>query len=187
MGLRSILGGAAGQTAKELGAPEWLQELSEIIGITSPDIKNAVSALQSVEKTKEKSGLILPRVVENTKEGWQFLKGKVFSKANKKAYENVSKQAETLLDSMKGIAVKKLSEFIKEIRRKGKLNKIFWITNYPRHSERNGFKRSKNVLMEYNEEKEENKNGKNSTRVDSLRSRSFDSAIDESECEVKVG
>ena len=49
----------------------------------------------------------------------------------------------------KGIAVKKLAEHIKSIREKGNLNKIYWVTNYPKHSERNGFKRSKSVLMEY--------------------------------------
>jgi len=59
-----------------------------------------------------------------------------------------------------GIAVKKLSDHIKTIRKKGNLNKIYWVTNYPKHSERNGFKRSKSVLMEYNE-LEEVKNGKN--------------------------
>jgi N-acetylglutamate synthase-like GNAT family acetyltransferase len=55
---------------------------------------------------------------------------------------------------MKGIAVKKLANHIKDIRKKGNLKKIYWITNYPKHSERNGFKRAKAVLMEYNEERE---------------------------------
>ena len=54
----------------------------------------------------------------------------------------------------KGVAVKKLATHIKEIRKKANLNKIYWITNYPKHSERNGFKRAKSVLMEYNEENE---------------------------------
>lgn len=65
---------------------------------------------------------------------------------------------------MKGVAVKKLSNHIKEIRKKGNLNKIYWITNYPKHSERNGFKRAKGVLMEYNEENEVNKNGQDTIR-----------------------
>ena len=55
---------------------------------------------------------------------------------------------------MKGVAVKKLANHIKDIRKKGNLNKIYWVTNYPKHSERNGFKRAKAVLMEYNEESE---------------------------------
>lgn len=54
----------------------------------------------------------------------------------------------------KGKAVSKLAKHIKDIRRKGKLNKIYWITNYPKHSERYGFKRSRGVLMEYTEEKD---------------------------------
>lgn len=52
---------------------------------------------------------------------------------------------------LKGKAVEKLSNFIKEIRRKASLNKVYWVTNYPKHSERHGFKRSKSVLMEYTE------------------------------------
>lgn len=55
----------------------------------------------------------------------------------------------------KGKCVSKLSKHIKDIRKKGNLNKIYWITNYPKHSERYGFKRSKGVLMEYTEEKED--------------------------------
>jgi hypothetical protein len=51
-----------------------------------------------------------------------------------------------------GKAVEKLASFIKDIRRKAKLNKVYWITNYPKHSERHGFKRSRSVLMEYSEE-----------------------------------
>ena len=61
---------------------------------------------------------------------------------------------------MKGVAVKKLANHIKDIRKKGNLNKIYWVTNYPKHSERNGFKRAKAVLMEFNEENEVN-HGKN--------------------------
>ena len=60
----------------------------------------------------------------------------------------------------KGQAIRKLEEHIKQIRIKAKLNKIYWITNYPKHSMRYGFKPSKSVLMEYNPD-EEAKNGKN--------------------------
>ena len=60
----------------------------------------------------------------------------------------------------KGQAVKKLSEHIKQIRVKANLNKIYWITNYPKHSMRYGFKQSKSVLMEYDPKKEV-KNGEN--------------------------
>lgn len=55
----------------------------------------------------------------------------------------------------KGFAVRKLSEFMKEFLIKSKLKKVYWITNYPKHSEHYDFKRSKSVLMEYME-KEEN-------------------------------
>lgn len=56
-----------------------------------------------------------------------------------------------------GYAVKKLSAFMKEILRKSKLNKIYWVTAYPKHSKRYGFKESENVLMEYSDEKSEEK------------------------------
>lgn len=65
----------------------------------------------------------------------------------------------------KGKAVSKLSDYIKDIRRKACLNKIYWVTNYPKHSERHGFKRSKGVLMEYQEEKD----GQNSIRRNTIR------------------
>jgi len=54
-------------------------------------------------------------------------------------------------------AVKKVKDLILDIRKKGNLNKIFWITDRPKHSAKHGFKTSKNVLMEYAEE-EDNKN-----------------------------
>ena len=48
-----------------------------------------------------------------------------------------------------GGAVDKLTSLIKDIAFKANLNKIYWITNYPRHSQRHGFRKSKSVLMEY--------------------------------------
>ena len=49
----------------------------------------------------------------------------------------------------KGYAVKKIADHVKEIVVKAKLNKIYWVTNYEKHSMRYGFKRSKSILMEY--------------------------------------
>jgi len=51
----------------------------------------------------------------------------------------------------KGKAVQRLSDHVKEIMKKLKIKKAFWLTNYPKHSERHGFRRSKSVLMEYEE------------------------------------
>lgn len=51
-----------------------------------------------------------------------------------------------------GAAVNKLAEHIKDIRRKAQLKKIYWVTNWPKHSEKYGFKKSKAVLMEYTED-----------------------------------
>ena len=59
---------------------------------------------------------------------------------------------------VQGRAVEKLADFIKEVRVKARLNKVYWITNYPKHSERHGFKRSKSVLMEFTEDITHGKN-----------------------------
>lgn len=53
-----------------------------------------------------------------------------------------------------GKAVKKVADLLKEIKNKAKLNKIYWITNYAKHSRRHGFKESKSVLMEYSGEED---------------------------------
>lgn len=58
-----------------------------------------------------------------------------------------------------GKAVAILREKAIEIQEKEKLERIYWITRCPKHSEKFGFKRSKNVLMEYT-------NGKLSTGSD---------------------
>lgn len=52
----------------------------------------------------------------------------------------------------KGKAVGMLTEFMKKELKKSKMKCVYWHTKYPKHSERNGFKRSKNILMEYREE-----------------------------------
>ena len=45
----------------------------------------------------------------------------------------------------KGKAVKMLTDFMKEQVKKLKMKGVFWCTKYPKHSEKNGFKRSKNI------------------------------------------
>lgn len=55
-------------------------------------------------------------------------------------------------------AVLKLAEHIKDIRKKACLNKIYWITKFPKHSFKYGFKPSNSVLMEYTEEDEDGTN-----------------------------
>jgi hypothetical protein len=51
--------------------------------------------------------------------------------------------------SKEGGSVEKLCILIKDIAFKANLKKIYWVTNFPRHSQRHGFKKSKSVLMEY--------------------------------------
>lgn len=52
----------------------------------------------------------------------------------------------------KGKAVTLLAKKAKEIIKECKLKRAIWVNNYPKHSERYGFKRSKSVIMEYKEE-----------------------------------
>ena len=49
----------------------------------------------------------------------------------------------------RGQAVKLLSDFIQEQMKKAGVKKCYWSTKYPKHSEKYGFKRSRNVLMEF--------------------------------------
>ena len=55
---------------------------------------------------------------------------------------------------VRGKAVSLLANKAKEIAKECKLKKIIWCNNYPKHSERYGFKRSKTVLMEFTEEED---------------------------------
>lgn len=50
----------------------------------------------------------------------------------------------------KGDAVTLVTNKCKEILKEANLSRVYWITNYPKHSERYGFKRAKGVLMEFN-------------------------------------
>lgn len=53
-----------------------------------------------------------------------------------------------------GKAVTRLADHVKEIMKKLKIGKAYWLTNYPKHSERHGFRRSRSVLMEYEEKRD---------------------------------
>lgn len=48
-----------------------------------------------------------------------------------------------------GCAVNFLTKKAIEIKEKENLERVYWITRSPKHSEKFGFKRSKNTLMEY--------------------------------------
>lgn len=48
-----------------------------------------------------------------------------------------------------GKAVKLLEDKAREIKEGAQLDKVFWVTRCPKHSEKYGFKRSKHQLMEY--------------------------------------
>lgn len=55
----------------------------------------------------------------------------------------------------KGKAVGFIKDFLLKQLDKMKLKRAFWSTRYPKHGEKNGFKRSKNILMEYQVETNE--------------------------------
>lgn len=59
-----------------------------------------------------------------------------------------------------GGAFEKVSSFVKEMKEKLKIKKVYWITPNPNHAKKHGFKPSRSVLMEYQDE-EVNKDGKN--------------------------
>lgn len=68
-----------------------------------------------------------------------------------------------------GKAVKLVETKCREIKKSCQLNKVFWVTRYPKHSEKYGFKRSKGVLMEYTGEVKEEKDGSDFIRGDQSR------------------
>jgi len=55
---------------------------------------------------------------------------------------------------LRGKAVELVANKGKEIAKECKLKRIMWMSSYPKHSERYGFKRSKHVAMEWKEEDE---------------------------------
>lgn len=48
-----------------------------------------------------------------------------------------------------GHAIELLKEKALEIKEGAKLDRVYWVTRCPKHSEKHGFKRSKNTLMEF--------------------------------------
>lgn len=56
-----------------------------------------------------------------------------------------------------GKAIRKVAAHVHEILTKANLNKVYWVTNCPRHIKRHGFKESKSILMEYSQDDEKNK------------------------------
>ena len=51
-------------------------------------------------------------------------------------------------------AVGKLADFIKGYMKEAQMKRVFWISKYPKHQQKYGFKPSKHVLMEYTEEED---------------------------------
>lgn len=65
-----------------------------------------------------------------------------------------------------GKAVKYLADHMKKILKILELKTIYWVTRYPKHSERYGFKKARGTLMEYREEED----GGHIDRIDKHRS-----------------
>lgn len=72
-------------------------------------------------------------------------------------------------------AIGKLKEHMDEILCKADLHKVLWLTTYPKHSEKHGFKRSKAILMEY--EYGKSTEGRCTTEGDSSASDSTATAV----------
>jgi len=124
MAVPAIAGGTAGQIAEEAGASPEIQELTELVGVLGPDsVKGIISYLPKV--LKEKSGLVLPQIVEKTKEGLKYITPKVFAGKKEKVYETVSKQAETLIKDLQREKLPLTTQLEKGVDVEGKLNKQF--------------------------------------------------------------
>lgn len=103
MGGFALTGGAGGQIAEELGASEPTQAIVELLTGAGKDIGAGVKSL--LPKTiQEKSGLVLPRIVEKVKGVKRFLTPKSFAGSKEKVYENVSNQASKLINEIKSEA-----------------------------------------------------------------------------------
>lgn len=100
MAVPSITGGAAGEAAKQLGAGEEGQQIAEIGGVFGPDVIKGLTTIAKQLKASE-SGLILPKIVEQTGEKLRGLKAKVFGGEKERIYKNVSEQAENLINKIK--------------------------------------------------------------------------------------
>lgn len=59
----------------------------------------------------------------------------------------------------KGKLMSIVEEFLLDLQKKLKAPRVFWLTQNPKFFEKHNWKRSKNVLMEYSEKKEEVKDG----------------------------
>lgn len=103
MGGFSVAGGAGGQIAEELGASEPIQAIVELLSGGGKDIAKGVTSLLP-KAIQEKSGLVLPRIVEKAKGAIRFLKPKSFAGNQEKVYENVSNQASKLINEIKSEA-----------------------------------------------------------------------------------
>jgi hypothetical protein len=118
----SLIGGAAGQAAKSLGLSEGAQSAAEMLGFGSRDIAKGLKSLVP-EKIVEKSGLILPKIIEKTKEGMKFLTPRSFAGSKKNAYEKVSKQAEEMIADIRKRSLPISEEFEKGVNVEARLNK----------------------------------------------------------------
>lgn len=59
----------------------------------------------------------------------------------------------------KGAIIKRVTDFIADLKERTKAPRIYWITTNPKFFEKYGFHRSRNVLMEYNPDKQEKEDG----------------------------
>jgi len=100
MAIPAAVGGAAGETAKQLGAGEKGQQIAEIAGVLGPDMARGIASLLKKPTTAE-SGLQLPKLVEKTGEKLKGIKAKVFGGKKEKIYNEVSSKAEELIGKIK--------------------------------------------------------------------------------------
>jgi len=120
MGVPSILGGASGQVAKELGFGEEVQTGAEIVGSAGKSLAKGAKALKS-KKIVEKSGLILPRIVDKVKGKKTLFSPKAFKQSKEKLYDKINEQSLKLIKKIKNKSLPLSKQIEKGIDVEGKI------------------------------------------------------------------
>ena len=108
MAVPSILGGAGGQVAEEMGAPPEVQMLAELAGMTTQDIGRGLSSLikkpigvKAIAPAKEAIGVTLPKIAEKERKISKVLKPTVLPGAVAKAERKLLQEGEEALQAIK--------------------------------------------------------------------------------------
>ena len=92
----------------------------------------------------------------NKKEYYLINRERIRARQKEYCLRNKEKRKQYLLDNKEKISEKhreyRLNNREKIKEKKANLKKVYWVTKFPKHSKRYGFKESEHILMEYSEE-----------------------------------